>query len=483
MLLDSEQQNPLHSFTATQYQFVISIFFRGLAFIYFAAFASLLTQIEGLIGVEGILPIKNVLSAVGQAYPDSKWWRFPTLFWINHSDSFLVATCYLGMASSLLVFFNAARQINLLFCYVLYLSLTEAGQDFTAFQWDQLLLETGFLAIFLCWHSKVIIFLFRWLLARFMFMGGLVKVLSGDPSWHNLTALNYHYETQPLPSPLAYYAHHLPEIVQQISVAGVLFIELVVPFFIFLPRYFRLFAAWSFILLQLFIILTGNYTFFNLLTILLCLFLFEDRDIKTFIPDNPTSSSEQGIVTSSLATTMISAFWLAVVFAVCSTRIWMAVTMQLPEKNVTQMLNIVNTFSLVNNYGPFATMTKSRPEIVIEGSRDGKNWHEYGFKYKPGDLTQQLTWNIPHQPRLDWQMWFAALTPKGNLVWFDNFMHRLKSGSAPVLALLAHNPFPKHPPEKLRASLYLYHFNDTEQASADKRIWQREFQDIYWQDD
>ena len=243
------------------------------------------TQIEGLIGANGILPLQEQLAHIAQALPQEKYGYFPTLFWFDASNMALKGVCFAGIAAACLVTFNIFTRAALIACFVGYLSITTAGQDFTSFQWDIFLLESGFLAILLTWNSPVILFLYRLLIARFMFMGGVVKIASGDPTWANLTALNYHYLTQPLPSPLGYYAYFLPEWWQKLCVSGVLFIELLVPFFVFMPRPFRLFAGWSFILLQTSIILTGNYTFFNLLALLLCLFLFDDRDIARITPE------------------------------------------------------------------------------------------------------------------------------------------------------------------------------------------------------
>ena len=216
-----------------QYSVIIWIFLRCLALIYFAAFISMVVQIEGLIGANGILPITAKLNAWEQYFPDNKYWLFPTLFWLDASDVSLRLSCYAGMAAAILVLLNFFTRISLIACFFLYLSIYTAGQVFTSFQWDSFLLETGFLALFLPWGSGIIIFLFRWLIARFMFMGGIVKLASHDPSWANLTALSFHYQTQPLPSPLAYYAYYLPEWFNQRCVAGVFFIELIVPFFVF----------------------------------------------------------------------------------------------------------------------------------------------------------------------------------------------------------------------------------------------------------
>ena len=347
------------------------------------------------------------------------------------------------------------------------------GQTFTAFQWDLFLLESGFLAMFLTGGPPVVVWLYRFLLFRFMFMGGVVKLASGDPAWRDLTALAYHFETQPLPSPLAWHAHHLPAPVLQLATAAVFFIELAVPFCVFLPRRFRLFAAANFVLLQASIILTGNYNFFNLLTISLCVFLLQDSDVRPLLGGRlcrrilgkppPSGSARLGAGAVALFSVLV-----------CGILLWMSNTHQRPVQPLYGLAQIASAFGLVNGYGPFAVMTTERREIVVEGSDDGQTWRPYEFKYKPGELTKPLGWNIPHQPRLDWQMWFAALgSPRSN-PWFLNFMDRLREGSGPVLALLQYNPFPSHPPKYLRAGFYRYRFSTREERAASGEIWRRE---------
>jgi len=368
----------------------------------------------------------------------------------------------------------------LLLCFVLYLSLSLAGQDFTAFQWDSLLLESGFLAIFLTWGSGLIIFLYRFLIARFMFMGGVVKLASGDPTWANLSALSFHYQTQPLPSPLAYYAYFLPSEFHRVCVLGVFFIELIVPLLIFTTRRLRLFAAWSFIALQSSIMLTGNYAFFNLLTVLLCLFLFEDRDIQRFFPRRLADNLRKRYTAPGKLASLSAGLWTFLVLLVCGSQIVFFQTGQQAPAPLAALVKFSRRNSLVNNYGPFAVMTTTRPEIIIEGSRDGRHWRQYAFNYKPGDLFRPLGWNIPHQPRLDWQMWFAALGSPLQNRWFGQFMRKIQSGSPSVLGLLAKNPFPGQPPKYLRALLYQYHYATPTLRAATGQIWQRQFLRQYW---
>jgi lipase maturation factor 1 len=455
-------------------------FLRGLALIYFSAFASMALQIQGLIGENGILPIQLKLTEIAWFFPGSKFSVFPTLFWLDASDRALTAVCLAGMAASLVLLLAVFDRIALILCYCLYLSISVAGQEFTAFQWDIFLLEAGFLAIFLTWGSEIIVFLYRFLIARFMFMGGLVKLASGDPSWLNLTALSYHYQTQPLPSPLAYYAYYLPQWFNKFCVAGVLVIEIIIPIFVFLPRRFRLFAAWSFIILQSSIILTGNYNFFNLLTILICLFLFDDEDFEKRLPSKLVSAIRQKRPKPGFIAHAAAATWMCVIFLTCATYIWIYNVKQKPDALLYSLVHITSAFSLINNYGPFAVMTKERPEIIVQGSIDGRNWRTYQFKYKPVNPDKKLSWNIPHQPRLDWQMWFAALDTPAQNPWFARFMKKLLEGSPQVLSLLADNPFQEKPPAYVSALLYRYFYTTPEQRAATGQIWQREYLGVYY---
>ncbi|WP_024298430.1 lipase maturation factor family protein [Methylomicrobium lacus] len=456
------------------------LFLRGLALIYLAAFASMSVQIEGLIGVQGILPIEAKLTEMAAIYGSAGYFEFPTLFWLAASDPALKLVCYAGIAASLLLLLNIAQKAALILCYLLYLSVTVAGQDFFSFQWDVFLLESGFIGIFLSWGSRFNVFLYRWLIARFMFMGGVVKLASGDPAWAKLTALNYHYLTEPLPTPLAYYAYFLPSWFHKLCVAGVLWLELIVPFFVFLPHPFRLFAAWSFIGLQSAIILTGNYNFFNLLTILLCIWLFDDRDLAGRLPARLVAHIQQQQPRPGDAAHLIAGSWTAFVLIVCALTAWMHNTQGRTPQIFRSWVLTTSNFAVINQYGPFGVMNTERHEIIIEGSDDGKTWKAYEFNDKPGDLSRNLRWNIPHQPRLDWQLWFAALENPRLDGWFAAFMARLQEGSPPVLALLRTNPFPDRPPVFVRAMLYRYAYATPEQRTQTGQLWQREAIGQYW---
>jgi predicted DCC family thiol-disulfide oxidoreductase YuxK len=434
------------------------IFLRLLALVYFTAFASFGAQTTGLIGARGILPAGRYFAAVSASYGVRGYWMTPSIFWIAHGDAFLKAACLAGVAISLVLLFGYLERAALVALYVLYLSLCTAGQDFMSFQWDMLLLEAGFLAIFLG-SSKVVVLLFRWLLFRLTFLSGAVKLLSHDPAWRSFSAMNFHYITQPLPTPLAWYMHQLPAWFQSFSTGVVFFIELAVPFLIFAPRCWRFFGAGWILFLQVLILLTGNYTFFNLLTMALCLFLFDDGALAKL-----RLRSRAARVKRAIAGTVA-----VVILTLSSFELW-----GMFFGTESSVVSMFAPFGIVNTYGLFAVMTTSRPEIMVQGSNDGITWLDYEFKFKPGDSRQPPHWVAPHQPRLDWQMWFAALENPRSPAWFGNFMVRLLQGSPAVLDLLARNPFPGAPPKYVRAQLFDYSFTDFAERRANGRWWRSE---------
>jgi predicted DCC family thiol-disulfide oxidoreductase YuxK len=464
---------------AERYQLVGWVFLRLLGAAYIAAFASLGVQILGLIGHAGILPLDSYLSAAHRALGSGAYHLMPTLFWLNSSDGALVAGALLGVLLGALVVVDLWTTPALIGLYVLYLAYVYAGQDFMTFQWDLLLLEAGFLAVFLSRGSRIVVWLYRWLVFRYMFMAGLVKLLSGDPTWRNSTALEYHFWTQPLPTPLAWYAAQLPHWLLIGATAATLLIELGLVFLIFLPRRIRAFAAFSVLALQLMIILTGNYNFFNLLTMMLCVMLFDDAALRRLIPQRlRTRIGGRAPMPGRAATVIATALALVLVPAGLN-RIHETVT--LTDLPVAGSLSAaVAPLLIVNPYGLFAVMTTTRPEIVVEGSADGRVWREYVFRYKPGPLSRPARWNIPHQPRLDWQMWFAALGDVRQNPWIEALMLRLLEGSPQVLALLDSAPFADRPPKYVRAELYDYRFSDPATHDATGNWWVRRRIDLYF---
>jgi len=463
---------------AESYALVSWVFLRLLGAIYIAAFASLGAQILGLVGQQGILPARDYLAAAHRFLGGSAYRMLPTLFWVNSGDGALIAGTVAGALLGLLVVVNRWTRPALAGLFALYLSYVYAGQDFMSFQWDTLLLESGFLAIFLTGGSRIIVWLYRWLVFRYLFLAGAVKLLSGDPTWQDLTALEYHFWTQPLPTPLAWYAAQLPPWLLIGGTAATLAIELGCVFLFFLPRRLRAAAACCVLLLQALIFLTGNYNFFNLLTMGMCVFLFDDAALQRLVPRWLQSRAQCRAPLPSRMETVTAAVLALIVLPVGLNRIWeTAARADLPLLGA--VTHAVSPLFIVNPYGLFAVMTTTRPEIAIEGSADGRVWLEYVFRHKPGPLARPASWNLPHQPRLDWQMWFAALgSPRDNL-WLLALMRRLLEGSPPVLALLDSNPFPDGPPKYVRAELYDYRFADRREHMATGDWWVRRLRGPY----
>jgi lipase maturation factor 1 len=470
----------------TSYRFARWIFLRFLAAIYFIAFISLWTQIIGLVGSQGIIPAKDFLRLVQENIDYQRYWLLPTLFWVNASDIALHLVCAAGTILSFLLLLGWTSTPALFVLWFLYLSLSGICRDFLSFQWDVLLLEIGFLAIFLnaprffardrrnSTYTKEAMWLFWWLLFRLVFSSGVVKLTSGDPSWKNLTALTYHYETQPLPTWIGWYAHQLPAWFQSISTVTMFVIELIFPIFILLPGRLKRIGSGGIIFLQVLILLTGNYCFFNLLTIALCLLVIEDR----FVPSRWLAQTNQ----TDERTWPRLIVWPVCVFLGLLSFLPLIGSFRerIPWPNpVLQTYGVAQRFYLVNGYGLFAVMTKNRQEIILEGSNDGSNWQTYEFKYKPGDPSRRPQFVAPHQPRLDWQMWFAALETYQSNRWFIPFCYRLLDGSPQVLSLLAKNPFPGKPPRYLRARLFNYHFTNWNMKSKQGTWWRGEYVEDY----
>jgi predicted DCC family thiol-disulfide oxidoreductase YuxK len=444
------------------------LFIRLLGAIYLGAFVSLGVQVAGLVGERGILPAGRYLDAFRSALGVAAYWNVPTLFWIAHGDIALKVAAGAGAAVAIVLMLGFAQRWCLAVLFVLYLSLFSVGQDFLSFQWDLLLLETGFLAIFLG-SSRIVLWLFRWLLFRLTFLSGAAKLLSRDPNWIQLRALDFHYWTQPLPTPLAWYMSQLPPWFGRVSTGMVFFIELFIPFLIFTPRRSRFFAAGWLLFLQILIFLTGNYTFFNLLTMLLCLLLFDDQALlRNPFAGRPMMCARRAVVIPLVV--MIAALSIFQVIGTLSGGV--------PAPGRT-LIGFAAPFGIVNSYGLFAAMTTTRREIVVQGSQDGVKWLDYEFPYKPGDPKRAPRWVAPHQPRLDWQMWFAALGDYRSNPWFVNFMERLLEGAPEVTALLSSNPFPHAPPRYVRAVVYNYKFSDFATRRATGQWWTREPAGLY----
>lgn len=503
-------------------------FFRAsLGLVYLAAFLSLLVQIDGLVGPSGILPAGEFLRAVEQGTGSraEALWRAPTLAWISAGESALTAMAGLGAGAGLLLALGVRPLISAAAAWVLYLSLTVAGQEFLAYQWDSLLLEAGFLALFLVpagWPAstdsgpggdggtgraaglragffraprpgRLGAWLGAWLLLRLVLESGLAKLAGGDPVWLDFTAVVHHFETQPIPNPVAWFAHQLPWWMDRAGTAGALLVELPVPLLLLLPRRPRHLGAALVIGLQAAIFVTGNYGFFNLLTVAIAFLALDDalwrgllRRVgagRRLLDRLRTSGTAGGRVRAALLVP-----YAALAVGVGGARVVRTATPGalpgLVAGPVDAAAEAVAPFRLVNGYGLFADMTTARPEIVVEGRRDGGEWRAYDFRYKPDDTGEMPPQVAPHHPRLDWQMWFAALrarrAPDGAPPrvrydrWLLRFVAELLRGTPAVTGLLDESsPFRRRPPDAVRARLVEYRFTGWEELHGSGRWWSR----------
>jgi hypothetical protein len=456
---------------------------RGLGLAYLAAFASLAVQVDGLVGSRGILPVAELLGRAGQALGPglTRFRLLPTLLWINSSDGALQLLCWGGVVLASAAVLGVFPGPALLLSWLFYLSLTVAGQEFLGFQWDSLLLEAGLLGILIApWGPRLtrardepwppIIWLVRWLVFRLMLLSGIVKLSSGDPTWRALRALEHHYQTQPLPAWTSWYVHQLPARFHLACVALMFYAELVAPFFGFGPRPIRLIGFASLVALQVLIAATGNYGFFNILTIILYFSLLDDRDwnwlrarwrwLRRRGPATNARAEAPPRACWSLPRRIVVG-WIGIVLLVATGGILVeAVWPEAPiPDEVVVLQNSLAPLRIANPYGLFAVMTTRRPEITVEGSDDGDVWRPYRFRWKPDELDRRPRLTPFHLPRLDWQMWFAALRRDcRSQPWFLRFEQRLLEGSPPVLGLLRENPFPDRPPRYVRSRLELYRF-------------------------
>jgi hypothetical protein len=324
----------------------------------------------------------------------------------------------------------------------------------------------------------------RWLLVflqfKLMFLSGLTKLLSGDPTWRHATALDYHFETQPLPPWTAWYAHHLPGGVHRAATVAMFFIELVAPWFLLAParlRVLRITGCGALALLQLSIAATGNYGFFNALALVLCVPVLDDRLLRRVIPVRLTTRAGVSPARRAILWVVGPVFLLLSLLS-----LGREIVSTLPRPQglglalgwSDPIMTWVAPLRSFNGYGLFRVMTRERPEIVLEGSRDGEHWSEYQFRYKPGDVTRRPPFVAPYHPRLDWQMWFAALDPEGNLGLLESLANRLRAGTPEVLALLARNPFPAAPPRFIRLMAYDYRFSTAAEWQRTHAWWVRE---------
>lgn len=466
------------------------LFLRILGLAHLFAFGSLALQIHGLLGADGILPAADYLAAADQRLgADARWW-IPTLFWLSASDSALTAAMLVGVIVAVGLTVGVAERWSIVLLWVLYLSVCGVGQAFLAFQWDILLLEASAVGALVAsprlfcglQHrpdaSRVAQFVLRLLLVKLLVSSGWVKLASGDPHWANGTAMNYHYETQPLPTWVGWWAHQLPALWHRFESIAVLIIQVGVT-----PLALTPWRGWAFVPLvglQLFIAVTGNYCFFNLLTVGLGTTLLCDHTyVRSWRWAAPAGLRDRLKVELTAATPV---GWKANVARGVAAAVAGLVAIPLvatlapamvpgPVERLNRELRPLRTF---NSYGLFAVMTTERVEIEVEGSLDGVEWQPYRFVAKPGPLDRAPSFIAPFQPRLDWQMWFAALGRAENNPWFGRLMLRLLRGSPDVGRLFERVPFGGRPPRYVRALRYRYRFTSTKEASQSGHWWTRE---------
>src|SRR5580693_10802641 len=508
------------------------LFLRALGLIYFSAFFSLIFQIRGLIGPEGILPASDYLQAVAHSFGHTRFWFAPTLLWLSSGPQMLVFLCWAGMVASLLLALNVWPRGTLAICFVCFLSFVSAARDFSGYQSDGMLLEAGFLSLFLAPGGlrprlgemqppvRAALYLLLWEWFRIYFESGVAKMAGGDPEWRNFTAMDEYYQNGPLPTWIGWYVQHFPHWFHGATAFLTLALELVLIWSAFLPRRFRIALFFVVTPWQIGIILTANYTFLNYLVLILAFLLLDDRFLVRFFPgqwqrpllDLPLTSAGHA---HSLASDQLSVlaspsspstdkappsrdasldgwqknrFWLAplrvaivavlllwIFYATTAQMLWMITSVPLPTSPVA----LLDPFRIANRYGLFAVMTRGRYEIEFQGSNDGQTWIAYPFRHKPQELDKPPRIYAPYQPRLDWNLWFASLGE-----WRDNPMvlrteRRLLSNDPDMLTLFARNPFPQGPPRQVRAVLWQYWFTSLAEKREHGLWWRRELLGLY----
>jgi lipase maturation factor len=447
-------------------------FQRGLAFIYLIGFLNILNQWPALLGSKGLLPAAKVIK-------NNTFFRNPSLFYINSSDRMCFGLATLGLILSLFAILGWSEDFGLLvsmltwlILWAIYLSFVNVGQIWYSFGWESMLLEVGFLAIFLgprdIEPSLIVIWLLRWVLFRNMFGAGMIKMRS-DPCWRDLTCLYYYYETQPMPNPFSIYFHHLPKIIHRFCVLFNHFAELIVPFFYFAPSTMALIAGLITMIFQLSLIISGNLSFLNYLTIVMSIACLNDTFLKKIFWLKEPTLKEISLPQSVL------------IYGLLALILYLSIR---PLKNLLSPYQIMNTSfdrcHLVNTYGAFGSIGRVREEIIIEGTLDNEinentQWLCYEFRGKPGRLDKIPKIIAPYHLRLDWLMWFAAMGSYQYYPFIIVLARHLLQADKRVLSLLEHDPFNGVAPKFLRMTSYQYNF----EALGRKNIWRRENPHVY----
>ena len=460
---------------APDYWLTRFVFERVLGAIYLIAFLATVNQFRPLLGERGLLPAPDFIRAVPFRVS-------PTVFHlVGYTDRKLLIVAGGGVVLSVVATFGIfdgvgvtvpfASMVIFALLWVLYLSVVNIGQTFYSFGWESLLLETGFLAIFLGPVTTTpqfsLVVLVRWLLFRVEFGAGLIK-LRGDRCWRDLTCLYYHHETQPMTNPLSWYFHNLPKRIHRLEVLGNHFAQLVAPWFLFFPQPIATVAGIVIVATQSWLVLSGNFAWLNFLTIALAISAFDSAALSRVFPLTPYTPQET------------PGWFIGVVLAYTGLIVLLSYR---PARNLLSRRQIMNAsfdpFHIVGTYGAFGSVTKERYEVVIEGTAEPvltpeTVWHEYEFKGKPGDVRRRPPQYAPYHLRLDWLMWFAAMSSPMYHEWFVPLLARLLDGDRPTLALLRTNPFPTQSPRFVRAELYLYRFTTPKERRETGAWWHRE---------
>lgn len=460
-------------FSPEDYTIIAHILPRLYGLIFLFAIAPFLFQIQGLIGANGILPAAKFLALIKARYPQKYYYYVPTLFWINSSNWALVGLVWSGVVLSIALMLGFYPSLLLFLLYLIYLSIVSVGQDFLSFGWEGFLLE-GAIYTFLISLTPTPT-LMSWiciniLLFRFYFHAGLVKLQSGDQNWRNLTAIFYHYQSQPLPNAAAWYIHKLPLWFHKASVILMFAIELAVPFGIFGPDLMRTGVFAAFFFLQWSVWATGNFSYLNHLSVILSTILLNNSTLSSFIPPPTMELPVHGLIEEAIST-LAGGFILMQLM-----QIWrqLRLSPSFHYSRFQRWLMMCSFYHIANPYGIFAVMTTTRIEIIIEGSDDGEQWKEYAFPYKPSEVERRPRRISPYQPRLDWQAWFLPFDSIPD-AWFEFFLFHLLKGTPEVLRLLRTNPFPHHPPKYVRAMKYDYRFSTFAEKRQTGHWWVRNF--------
>jgi lipase maturation factor 1 len=483
-------------------------FLRGLGLIYFSAFYSLVFQIKGLIGPDGILPAAEYLHALAKL-GWLRFWYAPTLLWLASGPHMLMAICWIGIVASVLLVINIWPRVTLAICLVCFLSFVSAAQDFSGYQSDGMLLEAGFISLFFAPAglrpgigrqqppSRASLFLLQWEWFRIYFESGMVKLVSGEPQWRDFTAMDEYYQNGPLPTWIGWYVQHLPHSFHAFATGATLVLELGLVWMLFMPRPWRIGCFFIVTGWQIPVIFTANYTFLNYLVTLLGVLLLDDPFLERWLPkwmlrligdsspsDTTDASSTPPYATHrkdsghldmlKLALTSVMLGW--IFYATTAEMLWILFPgLPLPTSPVVAL----EPFRIANRYGLFAVMTRGRYEIEFQGSNDGQTWVAYPFRYKPQDPANAPGIYAPYQPRFEWNLWFASLG-----AWRDNMFvvsaeERLLASNRDVLALFASNPFPDAPPKLVRAVAWEYWFTSRSEKRATGMWWRRKLLGLY----